>query len=297
MPASAAIAEATVRLCQQAAELNRALPVRRGCVVELNPEIADDILITADIHGHRLNFRRVVELADLAKQTRRHLLLQEVCHGGPQYPGGGCMSHLLLEDVAKLIVEFPHRVHFILSNHELSELTDNPIMKSRRVLNLNFRCGIQEMYGDAAESVRAAYRTLIASLPLAVRLSQGIFISHSLPEKIDSEGFDADVFNRALTEADLLAGGGAYRVVWGRDFRQANAEAFAQAVGAEVLIHGHEPCANGARSPNSRQVIIDSCGQRGTFVLLPIGQQLTAAEVLANVRRLYARRLPGEPTA
>ena len=230
MPASAAAAEATIRICQQAAELNRAHPQRRGCVVELTAEAADDILITADIHGHRLNFKRVVELADLAKRTRRHLLVQEVCHGGPQYPGGGCMSHLLLEDVAQLIVEFPGRVHFLLSNHELSELTDIPIMKSRRVLNLNFRCGIQEMYGLAAEEVRTAYQSLIASLPLAVRLPQRIFVSHSLPEKVDSEGFDASLLNRDLTRADLQAGGAAYRLVWGRDFRLANAEAFAQAV-------------------------------------------------------------------
>ena len=49
------------------------------------------------------------------------------------------MSHTLLEDVAQLKVDYGDRFHFILANHELSELTDFPIMKSGRMLNLLFR--------------------------------------------------------------------------------------------------------------------------------------------------------------
>lgn len=294
MPASAAIAEEIISLCQQAAEANRTHPLRVGSVVELTTTNAAEILVAADIHGHRLNFQRIVELANLTRQPQRHLLVQEVCHGGPQYPGGGCMSHLLLEDIARLIVAHPGRVHFILSNHELAELIDHPIMKSRRVLNLNFRCGIQMMYGPRAEEVRDGYRLLIGSLPLAVRLPQRIFISHSLPEKVDTDGFDASIFQRLPTADDLKNGGAAYRLVWGRDFRLENATAFATAVAADVLIHGHEPCVNGARSPNAKQVIIDSCGQRGTYALLPLDIPLTADDIMANVRRLYPRRIRGE---
>jgi hypothetical protein len=66
----------------------------------------------------------------------------------PEYPGGdGCMSHLLLEDCARLKTEFPERFHFLLSNHELAELGDFLISKSRRMLNMAFRFGINEMYG------------------------------------------------------------------------------------------------------------------------------------------------------
>jgi hypothetical protein len=44
------------------------------------------------------------------------------------------MSHRMLEDVARLKVRYPDRFHFILSNHELAELTEFPIMKSRKLL-------------------------------------------------------------------------------------------------------------------------------------------------------------------
>src|SRR6185369_6088628 len=76
---------------------------------------------------------------------------KEVCHGVPEYPGetGGCMSHLLLEDCIRLKSEYPERFHFLLSNHELAELGDFPICKSRRMLNVVFRCGINELYGSA----------------------------------------------------------------------------------------------------------------------------------------------------
>jgi hypothetical protein len=55
-------------------------------------------------------------LADLDRNPRRHLIMQEVCHGGPTYPDGGCKSHRMLEDVARLKVRYPERFHFLLSN-------------------------------------------------------------------------------------------------------------------------------------------------------------------------------------
>ena len=73
------------------------------------------------------------------------------------------MSHLLLEDVASLKNAFPDRFHFILSNHELAELTDFPIMKSGKMLNLTFREGLQQLYGDRAEQVRHAYLEFLLS--------------------------------------------------------------------------------------------------------------------------------------
>src|SRR5205085_10734948 len=104
------------------------------------------------------------------RNTRRHLVLQEVCHGGPCSADGlGCMSHLLLAAVAKLKAHYPDRVHFLLSNHELSELTDYPILKGRRMLNLAFRLGFQAEYGDRLEEVRQAYLPFIRTCPFAVR--------------------------------------------------------------------------------------------------------------------------------
>ena len=82
----------------EATEANLQTPARRGNLVVLSSEIADEVMITGDLHGHRRNFNTLVKIADLDNHPRRHLILQEVCHGGPSYPSnGGCMSHTMLE--------------------------------------------------------------------------------------------------------------------------------------------------------------------------------------------------------
>src|SRR5437764_121168 len=190
MPAAPEIAAAAIAQCHASAAANRACAALRGNVICLTAENAADVMIVADLHGNRLNFRQLLAVADMANQPRRHLVMQEVCHGGPEYPGetGGCMSHLLLEDCIRLKTEYPERFHFLLSNHELAELGDFPICKSRRMLNLLFRCGINEFYGTAGPQVREAYLQFLASCPLAVRLSSGVFISHSCPDPCLARG-------------------------------------------------------------------------------------------------------------
>jgi hypothetical protein len=288
MAVSPQVADEIVSACRAAAAANRACAGRRGNVVALSPETADDVMIVADLHGNRLNFEKLLGVADLECHPRRHLIMQEVCHGGPEYPdGGGCMSHLLLEDCVRLKNEYPDRFHFLLSNHELAELGDFPICKSRRMLNLLFRTGITEMYGAAGEAVRNSYLEFLASCPLAIRLSSGVFISHSLPDNCDREPFDVSVLERPLSSADYRSDSPAFKLVWGRDFRAANAEAFARQVGAEVLIHGHEPCEAGFSAPNSRQVILDGCCSQAAYLILPVGPKLTHADVVARIASLH----------
>ena len=62
--------------------------------------------------------------------------------------------------------EYPDRVHFMLGNHELAELTDFPIVKNQKMLNLFFRYGLQEMYGPATEKVRRGLSGVSPELPL-----------------------------------------------------------------------------------------------------------------------------------
>ncbi len=76
-------------------------------------------------------------------------------------------------------------------------------------------------------------------------------------------------------------------MVWGRDFRVANAASFAKAVNAKCLVHGHEPCPLGYRIPNEKQVIIDCCNEQAAYCLvLPMDKQLDQAEVVKRLVRL-----------
>jgi hypothetical protein len=283
------IADEVIAMCRQAAAANCACSTRRGNIVELDEEHADELMIVADLHGNRLNFDKLLAIADLDNHPRRHLLMQEVCHGGPEYPGedGGCMSHLMLEDCARLKTKYPERFHFLLSNHELAELGDFPISKSRRMLNLLFRAGINEMYGCRGEAVRDAYLAFLSTCPLALRTTSGVFVSHSLPDCCDREPFDVGVLKRPLSCADYRRDSPAFKLVWGRDFRAANAEAFARQVGAEILIHGHEPCEVGFSAPNARQVILDGCCSHAAYVILPVGPKLSQLDVVERIRGLH----------
>ena len=273
-----------------AAEANRRTPGRHGSTVSIAGGAAEEVMVTGDLHGHRRNFNLICKIAALDEHPCRHLVLQEVCHGGPAYEeSGGCMSHVILEDVAALKVKFPERVHFLLGNHEMAELNDYPIQKNRQLLNLMFRIGLQQMYGSDADQVREAVLRFLWSCPLAVRLPWGLLIAHSLPEEVDRRGFDPAVLDRELTADDCLDQADAFRLLWGRDYRRENARAFCDLVGAKLLVTGHEPCPEGFVAPNPQQVILDCCGGMGAYVILPVDEELSQAEILDRVKLLGER--------
>lgn len=287
MPATPAYIDQVIANFRKATEANENTPGREGNIVTLTRELADEVMITADLHGHRRNFNSIKKIADLKRQSRRHLILQEVCHGGASYPSnGGCMSHTMLEDVAKLKATYPDRVHFLLSNHELAELTDYPILKGKKMLNLLFRLGIQEMYGSASERVREAYNDFIRSCPLAVRLPGDVVVCHTLPEHCDTRSFDRSVFSRSWEPADVIEHGDVFNLVWGRDYREENARAFAKTVSAKVLINGHEPCPEGYSVPNEVQIILDCCSEPACYLLVPTSRELSHADLVSRIQRL-----------
>ncbi len=270
-----------------AAAANRATPSRKGNMIVLLQGQAEEVMVAGDIHGHRRNFNAIRRIAALDKHPGRHLVLQEVCHGGPVYPeNGGCMSHTILEDVAKLKTQFPERVHFILGNHELAELTEYPIQKNKQLLNLLFRLGLQQAYGPAAGKVREAFSEFLVTCPLGVRVGESTLVCHSIPENTDTRRFDASVFTRRVEPGEFSERGAIFRLVWGRDYRPENAEAFAELAGADVLINGHEPCPAGFATPNSRQVILDCSGEKAGYVILPVGPRLSQADVVSRIALL-----------
>ena len=155
------------------------------------------------------------------------------------------------------------------------------------MLNVVFRSGMSEMYGCSIEVVRHSYLEFLGSCPLAIQLANGIFISHSLPEKCDTLGFNYSLLSRPLTCEDWKSGSDVFRLVWGRDCRAENARAFAANVGAKLLIQGHEPCPEGFLVPNELQIILDCCGPKGSYLMLPIGAKITQREAVARVERIF----------
>ncbi len=97
--------------------------------------------------------------AALDRHPGRHLVLQELIHGPLMYPDDkGDRSHQLLDVFAALKCQYPDRVHMILGNHELSELTGRSIGKDGEGLNAKFRRGIDTAYGASAGDIHESTR-------------------------------------------------------------------------------------------------------------------------------------------
>lgn len=276
-------AEQTLEILVSAVEANLRTERRHGNVIDLSEVEEGDVLVSADLHGHEANWAAILQAADLEANPKRHLILQEVCHGGVPYPSGGCRSHRMVEAVAELKARYPKRVHFILSNHELAELTEFPITKDGKLVSLAFRMGIARSYPGADDRIHAGLQAFIGSCPLGVILPGDVLVCHSCPEEVDVLGFDATIFERPWTVDDLTEGGPVYRLVWGRDYRRENAEGFMDCTGMNYFIHGHTPAPRGFNTPNERQLILDCSSRPASYALLPLGVPLDRMKIVDHV--------------
>lgn len=272
----------------QAARAFRDTPGRQGRFLQV-PDV-HDVLVAGDLHGHLANFKRVLDLADLGKNRRRHLVLQEVVHGPHRYPGGGDQSHRLLDLTAALKCQYPERVHLLLGNHELSQWTRRAILKADEDLNQLFLLGVQNAYGDHADAIYAAYEELFAVLPAGLRTPNRVFLSHSLPAAARLETWELTMICRDRHEPeDYKPGGCIHAIVWGRDLTQAAAERFLQKVDADLLITGHIPSEAGFQVPNDRQLVLDCMGAKACCCLFPADRRLKHSELLSCLRSLHAQ--------
>jgi hypothetical protein len=276
----------TLSTVRRAAILSRATHGRKGSVVHLDD--AEDVLVVGDLHGRLETLRLVLDEADLSGHPRRHLVLQELVHGPYTYPDDrGDRSHQMLDVAAALKCQFPDRLHLVLGNHELSELTGRPIAKNGAYLNALFRQGVETAYGAAAPEILAAYKELFAAMPLAVRTPNRVFICHTVPDGEDLDRFDVEILHKGVWPPESLARHGTvYALTWGRDTSPETADRFAAMVDADLFICGHQPCDEGFLRANHRQLIIDATDPHPACCLFQAREPATLDGLVAGVRLL-----------
>jgi hypothetical protein len=264
----------------------RSTPGRRGGVVTV--ENAEDVMVVGDLHGNTPAFRQVLEVAALARHPGRHLVLQELIHGHRHYPGDmGDKSHQLVDLTAALKCQFPDRVHLILGNHELSELTGRVIAKNGKVLNEDFRLGIKTAYQPQDESIYQAYRALFAALPLAVRTPNRVFLCHTIPDPSALDTLEVELLSADSWPPEALRRGGTiYALTWGRDTAPETIDRFATMVDADWFITGHQPCDEGFRQANHRQIIIDGTAVDPTYCLFSAREPVDIERLVSSVKVL-----------
>jgi Calcineurin-like phosphoesterase len=271
---------------RRASALIRATPGRLGGIITLKE--AADVMVMGDLHGNISAFKQLLALAALDRHPGRHLVLQELIHGPLTYPGdNGDRSHQLLDVFTALKCQYPDRVHHILGNHELSELTGRSIGKDGEGLNAKFRRGVETAYGSSAGDIHESYKTLFASLPLAIKTANRVYVCHTLPDASDVDTLDLELLKADSWPAEAMKRRGTiYALTWGRDTTPETADRFATMVDADFFVTGHQPCDEGFRRASHRQIIVDGTNPYPCYCLFPADQPVSIDSLVACVHRI-----------
>jgi hypothetical protein len=247
-------------------------------------ENVQELLVTGDLHGNLVNFRKILDKASLAEHSARHLVLQELIHGSARYSPQADSSHQLLDLVAALKCQFPERVHLLLGNHELAQWKNQAIAKTEEDLNALFRSGVQTAYGIHAPDIYGAYLELFSAVPVAIRTRNRVFLSHSLPSARRIAQFSLESLLEEVCEEKCYGvGGSIHALLWGRDARASTSTDFLERMDADFLITGHIPCPGGYEFASERHLILDSSGASAGYCLfradLPVSKSTMAQSV------------------
>jgi len=226
------------------------------------------LVVAGDIHGHRRNFEKITAFADLANNPNTHLVLQEIIHGGPEDPQGGCLSYQLLFDAIRYKLDFPDQVHMIMGNHDTAFINNMEVMKNGKEMNYSMHLALKREFKTACADVELAIKQFLFSQPLAVRTKKRIWISHSLPNNRDLEKFDHKILERTLKINDIVRPGSAYLLTWGRNHSRETLDQMAELFDVDIFIVGHQAQEQGWKQDGDNLIIIAS--DHGHGCLLPI---------------------------
>ncbi len=270
-----------IDLLVAAAEFNRRHPLRSGNKLHL--PTSGELIITGDLHNHQRNFSRLKSFANLANFPERHVILQEMIHGGPLGADGEDTSLQMILEACDWALQFPGQIHFLLANHDLAQITGVAIMKDGYDLTERFQRAYGIWYGARGIAVAAAFRDFVVSMPLAAISATGLFLSHSLPSDSDMQGFDPSILQRDLTEPDYQRNGSVYKLLWGRNQTQALLDQLSKIWWADIYICGHQAQDGGHGSIGRNMLIIDSSHNHGVLVPMLLERQYTLPDLIQRL--------------
>jgi len=270
-----------IDLLNKGVEANSADRFRRGNLICLPAD--GSLIATGDIHGHRRNFERIIAFADLANNPNRHIVLQEIIHGGPQDSEGGCLSYKLLFDVVRYKLSFPDHVHIIMGNHDTSFITNSEVMKNGKEMNSSMRLALEREFKEASTDIKLAIKHFLLSQPLAVRCDNRIWLSHSLPSDRYADKFDQQILERQLKTDDCEKPGSAYLLTWGRNISQGLLDKMAKLLDVDIFILGHQSQQQGWSRAGENLIIIASDHNHGCLLPIDMAKSYTVVELIDSI--------------
>ncbi|MSR70282.1 MAG: hypothetical protein EXS17_08060 [Phycisphaerales bacterium] len=268
---------AMVDVFQRAAETMHASPLRRGSIVHLPSR--GRLLATGDVHDFPGHLAAIIQLAGLDESPNHHVMLHELIHG-ERLINGMDISYRNLAIVAELVNRYPLQVHPLLANHELAQCFRISVSKGGGDQVAMFDDGLDYVFGDSAEEVATAIREFVLAMPLALRAENGLWTSHSVPNRLD---FDATAFARILTSDDYASPSGtAWCFVWGRLQNPQHIAALLKICESKLFIVGHCQAEMGIESPAPGLVVINSDHERGVVVYIDLESPLPPTDELVR---------------
>jgi predicted phosphodiesterase len=273
------VPQAAIELLEKGIEANNTDRFRRGNLIRL--PAYGDLIITGDIHGHRRNFERILTFAKLESHPDRHVIFQEIIHGGPEDEQGGCLSFELLFELARYKLDFPDRVHIVMGNHDTAFIDQSEVMKNGKEMNAAMCSALSRRFGPDSKAVELAIRRFLFSQPLAVRCENRLWISHSLPGNRYLHKFDDDIFDRELKINDVVKPSSAYLLTWGRKHSQKTLSEMARRLDVDFFVLGHQPQEQGWLRAGKNLLIIASDHNHGVLLKVDL-IELYSLDLLVN---------------
>lgn len=280
------MAQTTIDLLNRGIQANQTDKFRRGNLVLLPSH--GSLVVGGDIHGHRRNLERLVTYADLGHHSDRHVVLQEIIHGGPEDAAGGCLSYQLLFKAVQWKLEFPDQVHFVMGNHDTAFIISSEVMKNGKEMNRAMTAALERQFGPASADVQLAIRQFLFSQPLAVRCANRIWISHSLPNDRLADQFDVGIFERELRVADCEKPGSVYLLTWGRRHSQATLDRMAKLLDVDTFVLGHQPQPEGWRRAGNNLLILACDHDHGHILPVDLAKHPTVDDLVRSLVPLAA---------
>ena len=273
--------QTTIDLLSNGITANQTDRFRRGNLIRL-PN-SGSLIVGGDIHGHRRNLERLVTYADLAHHPDRHLVLQEIIHGGPEDEAGGCLSYQVLLDAIRLKLEFPDQVHFVMGNHDTACICSSEVMKNGKEMNQALSAALRRQFLHASNDVELTLRQFLFSQPLAVRSDNRVWVSHSLPADRFTDSFDPDIFHRELEITDCRKPGAVYTLTWGRRHSQPVLDRMAGHLDVDVFVVGHQAQPHGWCQAGVNLIILASDHNHGCLIDIDLAKSWTASELAEHI--------------
>ena len=270
-----------MKLIKDAIEANRHDHFRRGNIVEL-PSVGD-LIITGDLHGNRRNFQKITYYAALDKHPNRHIIFQEIIHGGPQDAQGNCLSYQLLFKLLEYKLQYPNNVHILTGNHDTTFVNGTEVLKNGRKMNQSLKQALSNEYGAEPETVINLIKNLFLSQPLAMRSENKLWCSHSLPSGRFLNNFDSAIMQKEITACDFKKPSSVYSLLWGRNIDESTLLKFSELFNVESFVLGHQNQPDGWSRPQNNLIILASEHNFGCILKTDLSSDISTDSLIKTI--------------